>query len=623
MERYPHNTKVTLDDFRKCGWHEAISEARRDDYSSMWQALSTAAREAIEAKRLSEGKALWLLADACSMMLKPSSLNEPFAPIMVMEGKRTALPEDFQTDDISFFSEIVSEIHEPRLNARISDITWLMKIPRDPKFALSAIDNYRRTPISTENWAREGRDCWERAIHLCLMLRAGSGDRLKEIEKSLVDSLQIAVFENGYLAFWLAELLAKNGLGKNDQIAIAQKLEALAIKFEDAGDLHRSKDYFDAAASWYKKVNNPEKSTEMTVRNAEGWVKEAIARQSSDSPSHMVAASFYENAIQKYRTIPKAMRADFDVDDRIIELRKDMNIAGEKSLNEMGVISSPAIDITELIENAMKSVEGKSALEALLALANVYRGAREKKLREFSEKMIGKHPLQALFSSTHMSRDGRVIAKRPGINFDETNNEKTIWPEMVRHYTMELALVVQGEIWPALEVVRKEHRIKEIDFLGIVRKSPIVPLGRELLLAKGLFSGYDNDFTTSLHILIPQLEHLVRYHLKQVGVKTTNLDSSGIENENGLSTLMEHTETIKIFGADLAFELKALFCDPFGPNLRNELAHGLINYEGSVSAYSVYAWWLCLKIILNTYWNSRQITKGEADIPDEDQSQNA
>jgi hypothetical protein len=91
MERYPQNTKVTLDDFKKCGWQDAIKEAGREGYSSMWQALSAAASRAIEEKRLSEGKVLWLLADVCSMLLKPSSLNEPFAPFMVMDGKRSAM----------------------------------------------------------------------------------------------------------------------------------------------------------------------------------------------------------------------------------------------------------------------------------------------------------------------------------------------------------------------------------------------------------------------------------------------------------------------------------------------------------------------------------------------------
>jgi hypothetical protein len=144
----------------------------------------------------------------------------------------------------------------------------------------------------------------------------------------------------------------------------------------------------------------------------------------------------------------------------------------------------------------------------------------------------------------------------------------------------------------------------------LARQSPIIPTGREQLVGKALYAGFDNDFVAALHILVPQLEHLVRYHLKQAGVQTTNLDQSGIENENGLSALMEKVDVKTIFGENIAFEIKALFCDPFGPNLRNELAHGLIGVDQAQSTYSIYAWWLMLKIVFNTFWNARHQKAG-------------
>ncbi len=73
--------------------------------------------------------------------------------------------------------------------------------------------------------------------------------------------------------------------------------------------------------------------------------------------------------------------------------------------------------------------------------------------------------------------------------------------------------------------------------------------------------------------LFPQIENLVRYHLKQ-------------------------------HGENFAFKLRAIFCDPFGPNLRNELAHGPIGYEESQNIYSIYAWWLVFRLIVNTFWNT-------------------
>lgn len=612
MGHYPENTNISLDDFNACGWREALEEARREDYSSMWQQLSSKARKATEEGNLEAGKVLWLLADACSMMLKPNSSNKPFAPFIVMDGKRSALPEDFKNEDIEFFSQIIPFIDEPKLCARISDIAWLLSKPRNHKHALSAIDNYRSIEIGTESWIRDGRDgreCWDRAIQLCLMLQAGAGERLKEIESKIVEALKESLPEDGYLANWLADLLSKHHLGVKDNRDIAEKLEALATYFEDSGDLHRARDYLDAASEWYKKSEDAPQSTVMIVRNAECWVKEAI---------NMVAASFYfyESAIHKYRTIPKALRDQHNVEERIVELRGLMNEAGENSLNEMGKITPGSIDISELIENSVKAVKGKELSEALLQFANVYRGARADKIRSFSEEMIRNHPLRSLFAATHMSSDGRVIAKKPAADLGGENQESVIWPEMVKYYAMELSLVVQGDIWPALEVIRQEHRLKEADFYSVVKRSPVVPPDRIRLMAKAIFQGFDGDFISALHLLIPQIENLVRYHLKQHGEKTTNIDINGIENENGLSTLMDNSKVEDIFGKDLSFELKAIFCDPFGPNLRNELAHGLIGYEESQNIYSIYAWWLTFRLIFNTFWNANranQQEEGQAD----------
>ena len=606
MEHYPENTNISLDDFNACGWREALEEASRKDYSSMWQQLSSRARKATEEGNLKSGKVLWLLADACSMMLKPNSLNEPFAPFNIMGGKHSAPPEYFKKEDIEFFSQIIPLVDDSKLCARISDIVWLLQKPRNPQYALSAIDNYRRIEISTESWISDGRECWDRAIQLCLMLRTGAGERLKEIELKIIEALMESSPEDGYLANWLSDLLSKHRLGAKVKKNIAGKLAALATYFEDCGDLHRAKDYLDAASEWYKKSEDAEQSAVMIVRNAECWVKEAIAMQTSDNPSNMVAASFYENAIHKYRTIPRALRDQHNVEERLRELREMMNEAGKKSLNEMGQITSGPIDISKLIENSVKAVKGKVLSEALLQFANVYRGAKADKIRSFSEEMIKDYPLQSLFSATHMSPDGRVIAKKPAADFKGGNKESIVWPEMVKHYSMELGLVVQGNIWPALEVIRQEHRLKEADFYSLVKRSPVVPPDRIRLITKAIFQGFDGDFVSALHLLIPQIENLVRYHLKQHGEKTTNIDINGIENENGFSKLMENPKVEDIFGKNLSFELKSLFCDPFGPNLRNELEHGLIGYEESQSIYSIYAWWLVFRLVFNTFWNANR-----------------
>ncbi len=575
----------------------------------MWHLLSDSARFAIEEGRNSEGKVLWLLANACSMMLNPDSVNEPFKPFMVINGKRTSLPEDFAQSDVDLFSLIAEEVDDAWLQARLADLVWLLKSPRSPKHALLAIDAYSRIPLDSETWLRGGKECWERSISLAQMLRAGAGERMKEIETAILAAFNIAQSEDEFFALWLTDLLEANHLAHGKGIEIAKKLETLARIFDVKDDLPRAREFFAASARWFRKAEDTAKATEMTVFVAEGWIKEAVARISSSRPSHMVAASFYENAIQTYRSIPRSARAAHRVDERIAEIHKSLTAAGERALDEMREINSPSIDIAQYIENARNAVRGKASIDALAAFANIYHGAREAQIREFSEKMFREHPLQALFSATHMSQDGRVIAKRPSMELGDVNSNDAraaIWAEMVKQYSMELCLVVQSNILPALEILTLEHRLRESDFVAIANRSPIIPQGRERLFGKALFAGYDKDFVAAIHLLIPQIENMVRCHLKAAGSKTTNLDKDGVENENGLSALMELPEVTQIFGEDLSFELKALFCDAFGPNLRNELAHGLLNDAGCHSIYVVYAWWFGLKLVFNTFWNAKR-----------------
>ena len=614
-ERDPRDMPITADDFRRCRWREVLDHIEREGYSEMWQAFSSAARRAIEEDRKAEAKVFRLLADACSMMLHPSSPNDPFRPMVVIHGKRTALPEDFEEDTINLFAQIIDEIENPWLKARISDLVWLMKRPRAPKYALIAIDSYRKIPIDKKTWAHGGRVCWERAVRLALMLGKGAADRLREMEECLLAALEAARPEDDFLALGIGILMRETGLGRSKQIEIAAKLKDFAVHFDGEGELYKAREYYGAAATWYEGSGDERKAAEMRVRLAETWKREAVARMSSSSPSYMDAAALLEYAIHEYRRIPRRVRPDFNVDQRLDELYTLRREAGEKSLNEMAVVNCPTVDITELVENAKQAVSGMQLLDALTAFADIYPCVRVDRVRTFVIDQLRKYPLQALLPATVVNRHGRVIAKRPAMGVgheDNPENEEVIWAEMIKHYGLEIGLVVQGTIWPALETLLLEHRLTERDFVAVSARSPVVPYGREGIVGKGLFAGLEKDFVTATHLLVPQIEHMVRWHLKSRGVKTTVLDANGIENEVGLSSLLDMGEVNDIFGKDLTFELKALFADPFGPNLRNEVAHGLLEYDAAQSVYAIYAWWFFFRLVFNTFLNRASSERNSA-----------
>jgi len=605
-ERYPADTTIDKTDFDKEHCQRILDDSTGDRYTSIYEAFSKSARKSLENGNQKQAKIYWLLSDACSMMLSPNNKNEPFKPFAIFHDRRSAIADDFSAEDISFFSEIVTEVTDIRLKARLADLAWLKAPKKDLNNALVAIDAYRQIPLETKTWVHDGRDCWYRALGLVAMLRTGAGNRIQEMERDIQKAFNSSKESDDYLALWLADLMANFGLGKSNALDIAQKLESLARTFEGYGNLRMARDYFEKSSKWYEFVGDKTKSTEMTICHAEAFVKEAIARTATGQPSNMVAASFYEKAIQILRKIPKAERSSLMVDERIAELHKLLNEAGQLSLNEMSVISSDGIDITQMVEAAKSAVSEKATIDALKEFANIFLGMRISEMQDSAIKQLKQHPLASLIGVTNLSREGRVISKTKGINFDETldGNHPNVQAMVMRNHGINLTLIVQGNVLPALEILHLEHRIREVDFLSIVKQSPIVPPGREVIFAKGLYSGYDHDYVTALHLLSPQIENLVRYHLKNAGAKTSTLDSCGIENENGLSTLVALPDMKTVFGDDLTFEIKALFCDPIGANLRNEIAHGLVDYNDCNSVHGVYAWWFTLRLVFNTFWNA-------------------
>ena len=617
-EHYPKDMVLTVEDFAGCGWEGVLEGAEDEDRRLVHLSFYEAEKQALEEDRQAHGKALWLLANASSMMLSPDSANEPFKPSFESQSGRSPIPDDFSETDITFFAEIVERIDDPWLKARLADLVWLIR--RDFRFALIAIDNYRTIPLGTKTWMRDGEQCWKRAISLARMLGAGAGNRLTEMEASVVEAFESATRQDGILGLELASLLRQQDQGKDRALVIAKKLESLAREFEGEGDLPVAYEYFQASAKWFKASGDEARSAEITVAEAENWVKQAHAATASDQPSHGVAASFYEKAIQAYRAIPGSERAKYGVDERIAELQVQLGESGEKSLDEMGVISTPIGDITRFAEDARNAVSGKAPVDALRTFVNLHRVADAKQLREDTIKNLPDVPLLSMLPIEVRTGDGRTIAKRPGMEPDATpadGDETRIHYEMLRSHGLSIALIVQGCILPAFERLLLEHRLREADFIALARQSPLVPIGRERLFGKALYAGYDRDFITALHLLAPQIEHMVRFHLKQAGGKTTTLDSNGIETENGLSSLMDLPETEQIFGEDLSFEITALFCDLSGPNLRNDIAHGLLDDRAFQSAPAIYAWWFGLKLVFNSFWNATRQTTQNSDQEEE------
>tara|TARA_R110002050_G_scaffold292608_1_gene448106 strand:- start:6795 stop:7085 length:291 start_codon:yes stop_codon:yes gene_type:complete len=86
------------------------------------------------------------------MMLRPDSANEPFQPFMQLEGKRSAIADDFTREQLEFIAKVFEDMNEPLVKARFADLLWLCVNPKRVGFFRTAIQNYLMLPIDPETW---------------------------------------------------------------------------------------------------------------------------------------------------------------------------------------------------------------------------------------------------------------------------------------------------------------------------------------------------------------------------------------------------------------------------------------------------------------------------------------
>ena len=553
---------------------------------------------------LVEGKCLWLLADACSLKLRPDSQNEPFG-VLQSDGRRTILPDEFSQEEIGLLADAVDHLDHDLLRARVADLLWITSRPRNVLFAFQAIDAYARIKLTKESWVTDARDCWERALVLARQLSRGAIDRVELLEKELLSIFdQSAIDEpSGFFQLTISELLLRHGLARADAKRIAHALYEHAVAQPKPAGFREARNYFAAAASWYTKAGEKDLSYDCLARQAESFSEEADFRMDGGQGGNLVAQSFYEDAIQTFRKIPRKQREDRGIQGRLEELHQRLKQAGVATIDEMAKISAGPVDVSESVQLVQDAIRGKSFVEALRTFSLLHQ-IRRRKIEDQAKKAFSTSPLKALFSGTHLASDGRVVAKRPGIGFGSTDTpeyEAGLWSEMLSQYGFEIGFVTQVQILPALYVLAAEHRVRLDDIREFVAQSPFVQGGRIEAFSRGIYAGFENEWFVAVHVLVPQIEHIVRHHMQARGIKTSTVDGDGIETENGLSRLLEASEIVEIFGEDIAFELKALFSETQGPNLRNNIAHGLLDDRNFRSADVVYAWWVIFAWIFRGY----------------------
>ncbi len=573
---------------------EIFSKLSNEEKNSLFRIHSILKNIATTETNTKLRKSLFLLSNICSPMIDLESRNDPFQPFMTWGNKRSFLPIDLTDEEILYLSSILDEDLPPILKARIADILWTYLKPKNKKYSEIAIENYISMDVFKDFFQPDIYVFWEKAAMLAK--QAKNSSLIEKIKSKLLNEIDHPSTSWDFHLLKIIEIFDNTDLDKGLNHELAEKLLEKQKEFNHEKQFHIAEKYLESATKLFKKAGNAEDSYRSLAFLAQATENHGDYRKNE---SAMVANSFYKLALQRYREIPNSYRSTLQIDQKLDTVQEKITQSGLLITDELKLISTEQMNISELQEQSINHVKDKqTAFESLLYFSGVS-SCNFESIWKSTEKYIQNSVVSSLFGATSVSLDGRKISSIPPLALDGNNRDEVILKNAIKNFGIHIHLTVKGCILPALNQIQEKHIFPKDFLVDLCNLSDIVPEKREILVANALYQGFEWDFRSAIHLLAPQVENMVRQLLKQNGLVTTHTAQKDIENEIGLSSLVNLDGAREILGDDLWFELQAVFTDSLSANLRNEVGHGLLDDETSNSLYSVYAWWMILRLVVH------------------------
>jgi hypothetical protein len=582
---------ASLGDFKSVDCEAPLAETRTVNCFSLGEMYRKAAEATKKDGNEAALRVYSLLQAVTQIHFKPHDRAEPYGPILVMDGRRSVIPDDLRGEQSAVFAEIAPVIKNAGLRARLADIAWLndRKLYASAQLAISSyieavrmVMEGKATLFFDEETATSHNsvDLLRRACQIANHTgwKAADADPLK----TLISDIRQAAFAShdasGYIRIGQLSLDYETC----EPIDVAIQADNIAELEGAHPDTERL--LWELAARAYRHCGMEDESPRCLVSAAECYAKMADAAASKG----MVAASWLMTAI-------KALRGLRGTKERRQELEARLREAQASISDEMSVISVP-LDLSKIADDSRKATAGLPLVKALFGFATADTSPTPEKLRERALSQGAENPLSAIIPMGIHDDEGKLVAQSPGLGTDA--DETAIRHLILRDEALRREITAKGTIEPARRVIVAEHGLNSRHFMPIVELSPFVPAGYEDIFAVGFARFIGGDFVSALHTLVPQLENSLRHILKLAAIDPSSIKNDMTQENRTLSTMLDKDRAAleKIFGPAIVFEIENLFDFRGGPALRHEIAHGMVSWNGCHGPDAIYACWFIYKL---------------------------
>jgi hypothetical protein len=580
---------IKKEDIDRTAWQQVLVEADQKLCSVYAKLFYQRAQEAGKAHDSRTEAVYTFLGAVASPELKlETPSRDPFVPAADLQYSRTPLPEDFSADELRVIKQLIETVQDAELRSRLADILWVRQ--GDASVASLAVDSYLSSALHLKDvvqWA-DGYDRLKRSFDIAVFM----GKETKAYRKT-IDYLQKQLSEFGVeepTPWWAKLINLLLDAGEGNASRFASICGTSAQRCETAGQWEAARLYWQVKARC-ETAAGQDKNKELALKRAsDTYIKQADVIQSEAQPITDHALELMRSAMESLAKVPGNEQA-------VIELKKQVD-ALELKRNDAPMKKPSRMDPAGITQWARDQVKSKDLRGALVALANLAETPKPAELEEQVDAKTGRMPFQYLISTVGMDQEGKAASHAPAAFTGDTREIRTAKEaELYQEAARNRQIAVLALIDPARRQVLSEHVVRLDDWRAFTTDNPFIPVGREEIFARGMDAGMNGDFLVAVSLLTPQVENAVRIVLKKAGVVTSKIDMRNIEQERVLGALLDMDEAERVFGRDLMFDLRGLLVEKFGSNMRNELAHGLLDLDDFKGPDAEYLWWCALRLM--------------------------
>lgn len=574
-------------------WREAFHNLGVESYHDLATAFREKARVAQQAGADDNHRSLKLLAELCMMYVRAEKLVDPFGPMMSGTNGRTLIPDDLTDIELVALEELLPEVDNHWLRARIADTLWVRL--KKTELILMALESYLFLSDVEMRYRHEGLELKRRALLIARRFDLEAWKRtideiverfLSDTTDTIADKLDLFGLFSGYLREVDKREAVLDALVSNGERAAANSDHLVA------------RECWKAVRDHYRLQKRRNDEYLLTHRIADSFLSEEESHRTEDG-NEMVSDHFVRAALSEYTELPRAYRKEHGIEQRIADLRKDLGRIGVEVVRTMSTFSSGPIDITKMVRRTESALQGKSLADALFEFARMCYTTSVDSTRAHAMNLVRDHPFQHLVGGSTYSSDGRVVAKSDPLDLNDPESySRMVESEAVRQFGTTLGLIVSRVIEPGLAVLQSEHHISLDHCRRLSSRAILIPSDRSEAWAKGIFLGFKGEVFEATHILVPQVEHWLRWLLQSSGYDTIVRGKDGTDVQMSMETLLAHQAMKDMLIEGLWFELSYFFLDTHGANMRNSLLHGLLADDEMNTSQMYSIWHMCLRVVV-------------------------